>query len=64
MSFGLIKRFKDLRKTPEDGVKKTFSRHVIIGHDLGAILKLVELRKDNPAEHVRLISNKPLSQKS
>jgi len=64
MSFGLIKRFKDLRKTPEDGVKKTFSRHVIIGHDLGAILKLVELRKDNPAKHVRLISNKPLSQKS
>lgn len=64
MSFGLIKRFKDLKKTPEGGVKKTFARHVIIGHDLGAILKLVELRKDYPAEQVRLISNKPLSQKT
>ena len=64
MSFGLIKRFKDMKKIPDGGVKKTFAKHVIIGHDLGAILKLIELRKDNPAEHVRLISNKPLSQKS
>ena len=64
MSFGLIKRFKDLKKTPESGVKKTFSQHVIIGGDLGAILKLVELRKNHSAEQVRLISNKPLSRKN
>ncbi len=64
MSFGLIKRFKDLKKNPEGGVKKTFAKHVIIGHDLGAIIKLIELRKENSAEQVRLISNKPLSQKS
>lgn len=64
MSFGLIKRFKEMKKTPESGVKKTFAQHVIIGHDLGAILKLVELRKEHSAENVRLISNKPLSQKT
>ena len=64
MSFGLIKRFKDLKKTPESGVKKTFSQHVIVGSGVGALLKLVELRKNHSAEQVRLISNKPLSRKN
>lgn len=61
MSFGLLKHFKDLKKNQEHKVQTAHARHVIIGQDLGAILKLVEIRKQYPEEKVRLITNRPLN---
>ncbi len=64
MSFGLLKHFKDLKKNQHETVKTSHAQHVIVGHDLGAVLKLVELKKSSPSESIKLISSRPLNRDS
>lgn len=61
MSFGLLKHFKDLKKNSAEPVKAAHVRHIIIGQDLGAVLKLIELKKNAPEENVKLISSRPIN---
>lgn len=61
MSFGLLKHFKDIKKCESTAISTQHSQHVILGHDLGSVLKLVELRRERPEEKVKLISNRPLN---
>lgn len=63
MSFGLLKHFKDLKKEGNEKINITFTKHLILGHDLGAVLKLLKILKDHPGESVKLVSNRPLSKK-
>lgn len=58
MSFGLLKHFKDLKRSEGAAVNTQHCQHLILGHDLGAVLKLVELRRNHPEEKVKLISNR------
>lgn len=64
MSFGLLKHFKDSKSGAADKVSSKHYRHVIIGQDLGAVLKLVELRKSFPDESVRLITSRPFNRQN
>lgn len=64
MSFGLLKHFKDSKSGTADKVSSKHYRHVIIGQDLGAVLKLVELRKSFPDESVRLITSRPFNRQN
>jgi hypothetical protein len=59
MSFGLLKHFKDSKKGQETLISLTFCENLILGHDLGAILKLVELKKTSSS--LKLITSRPLS---
>lgn len=61
MSFGLLKHFKDLKKEASTTSLVSYIPHAIIGQDLGAILKLVELKKRFPEEKIKLISNRLLN---
>jgi len=62
MSFGLLKHFKDRKTIGETQVAAAkHYKHVILGSDLGAILKLVELKKAFPDESIRLISPRVLT---
>src|SRR5690606_16762216 len=61
MSFGLLKHFKDSKSGAAQNTSSSHFQHVILGQDLGAILKLVELRRKTPGESVRLISGRPLN---
>jgi hypothetical protein len=61
MSFGLLKHFKDTKGGNTHNVTSNHFRHVILGQDLGAILKLVEITKNFPEEGVRLICTRPLN---
>ena len=56
MSFGLLKHFKEKKKTFHTAGETTFVAHVVLGSDLGAILELIELRKNYPAESIKLIT--------
>lgn len=64
MSFGLLKHFKDSKSGTSDKVSSKHYRHIIIGQDLGAVLKLVELRKSFPDESVRLITSRPINRQN
>jgi hypothetical protein len=64
MSFGLLKHFKDLKKSESVASAPVHFEHLILGHDLGAILKLMELRRDYPHESIRLISARPLNRQA
>jgi hypothetical protein len=64
MSFGLLKHFKDLKKTASEVKQIPHTKHVIVGNDLSAVLKLVELRQQHPEESVRLISNRLFNKQS
>jgi len=64
MSFGLLKHFKDTKSGTLDKVSSKHYRHVILGQDLGAVLKLIELRKSAPDESVRLISTRPFNRQN
>jgi hypothetical protein len=64
MSFGLLKHFKDQKKHSAEIKQIPHAKHVIIGHDLSAVLKLLELKKQHPDESVRMISNRPLDKKA
>lgn len=61
MAFGLLKHFKDIRKDNQSVTLTRHTKHVIVGHDLGAVLKLVELRKTNPDETVKIVTDRPLN---
>jgi hypothetical protein len=62
MSFGLLKHFKDRKTSGETQVITTkHFKHVILGSDLGAILKLLELKKNYPEESIRLVSSRVLT---
>lgn len=64
MSFGLLKRFKDTKSGNTQNIPSKHYRHVIIGQDLGAVLKLLELKNKAPEESVRLITSRPLNRQS
>lgn len=64
MSFGLLKRFKDTRSGNTQNVSSKHYRHLIIGQDLGAVLKLLELKRTAPEESVRLITSRPLNRQT
>ncbi len=61
MSFGLLKHFKDTKGGNTQSIPSKHYRHVILGQDLGAVLKLLDLRKNAPDESVRLITSRPLT---
>ncbi len=61
MSFGILKHIKHHKSEMASNVLPKHYEHVILGEDLGAVLKLVELRKAQPGASVRLISNRLLS---
>jgi hypothetical protein len=57
MSFGLLKHFKE-HKNLHNQNEATFTANIILGHDLGSILKLIELRKTHSHESIKLISSR------
>ncbi len=61
MSFGLLKRFKETKTSAFQGKPSAYYQHLILGQDLGAILKLTELLRTHPGESVRLITTRPLT---
>lgn len=61
MSFGLLKHFKDSKSGTAQTTTSNHFRHVILGQDLGAVLKLMEIRRSAPDEAVRLITSRPLN---
>lgn len=61
MTFGLLKHFKDLKKHSHALGQITHMDHVIIGNDLGSVLKLIELKKKFPHESVKLICSRPIT---
>ncbi|MCM2350614.1 MAG: hypothetical protein NDI69_11395 [Bacteriovoracaceae bacterium] len=61
MGFGLLKHFKDNKSANAQNSVSKHYRHVILGQDLGAVLKLMELRRTLPLESVRLISTRPMN---
>lgn len=61
MSFGLLKHFKDRKGDSQAQQTTRHAKHVLVGHDLGAILKLIEIRKTHPEDSVKLISPRPLN---
>lgn len=63
MAFGLLKHFKDQKKGFQEQNEATFVAHVILGSDLGSVLKLLELKKSFPAESIRLITPRLINKK-
>lgn len=61
MSFGLLKHFKDLKNDKEAKKVSKHYKHLILGQDLGAVLKLLDIRKNHPEDSVKLISTRPLN---
>lgn len=61
MGFGLLKQFKDLKNGNESKKVSKHYKHLILGQDLGAVLKLIEIRHKYPDESVRVISSRPLN---
>jgi hypothetical protein len=64
MGFGLLKHFKETRGGAAQGLVSKHYRHVIIGQDLGAVLKLLELKKNFPDEAVRLITTRTFTRQT
>jgi len=64
MSFGLLKHFKDLKKEGHESRQITFATHLILGHDLGAVLRLLEVRRKFPDQSVKLISVRPVTREA
>jgi hypothetical protein len=63
MSFGLLKHFKDQKKRFDGNTDAKFVAHVVLGSDLGSVLKLMDLRKNHPGESVRLITPRIINKK-
>lgn len=61
MSFGLLKHFKDLKNGNESKKVSKHYKHLILGQDLGAVLKLIEIRRNHQDETVRLVSTRPIN---
>jgi hypothetical protein len=64
MSFGLLKHFKESKSTNVHTKSSRHYHHFIIGQDLGAVLKLLELQKSSPHETVRLLTTRPLNRQA
>lgn len=64
MSFGLLKHFKEKKGEETQKQSSKHYQHLILGHDLGAILKLMEIKTQFPQDSVRLISNRPINKQS
>ncbi|HXH74633.1 MAG TPA: hypothetical protein VNJ08_06685 [Bacteriovoracaceae bacterium] len=64
MTFGLLKHFKGYKRGVHGNVTTAHFQHVILGHDLGSILKLMELKRDCPDETVRLVSSRALTRQA
>lgn len=64
MSFGLLKHFKDLKKGDSATVSTAHSKHMILGHDLSAVMKLLEIRREHPEDKVKLISTRLISRQA
>lgn len=63
MSFNL-RAFKDLKKDPKQQHPRRHFRHLILGHDLKAVLHLVELKTKFPDEAVQLITPRLITKKT
>ncbi|MBA2403304.1 MAG: hypothetical protein H0V66_00920, partial [Bdellovibrionales bacterium] len=63
MSFGLLKHFKDHKKGFQAQNAAKFVAHVVLGSDLGSVLKLIELRKSHPSESISLITPRVVNKK-
>lgn len=63
MSFGLLKHFKEKKKNVQAESNLKFVTHVVLGSDLGSILKLIELHKNHPTESIRLITPRLINKK-
>ncbi len=63
MSFGLLKHFKDQKKGFSENNQVSFIGHVILGSDLASVLKLIELRKNQSHESIKLISPRLINKK-
>ena len=63
MSFGLLKQFKDQKKSLHTQNEAKFVAHVVLGSDLGSVLKLIELHKAHPSESIRLITPRIVNKK-
>lgn len=63
MTFGLLKHFKDTKSGNTQTIPTKHFQHVILGQDLGAVLKLLEIRKNHPEASVRLVTSRPLNKK-
>ncbi len=61
MSFGLLKHFKENKKDHFLDKQTIFCRHVIVGQDLAAVLKMLELKREYPGESLKIISTRPLN---
>ena len=64
MSFGLLKHFKDSTGASAQKTISNHYQHVILGQDLGAVLKLLEIKKKAPDQSVRLITTRALNRAS
>lgn len=64
MSFGLLKHFKDTKGGNAQKSTSSHFQHVILGQDLGAVLKLIEVKENAPEEKVRLITSRPLNRQA
>lgn len=63
MSFNL-RAFKDLKKDQKQSSSRRHYRHLILGHDLKAVLLLVELKEKFPDETVHLLTPRSITKKS
>ncbi len=63
MSFGLLKQFKDQKKSFQAHNEAKFVGHVVLGSDLGSVLKLIEVSKNHPGESIRLITSRLINKK-
>lgn len=61
MSFGLLKHLKDNKSHLAQTASTKHFQHVIIGQDLGAVLKLIDLLNSNPNQAIRLITSRPVN---
>lgn len=64
MSFGLLKHFKESKSGNAHVIPTKHFQNVILGQDLGAVLKLVELLRASPEGSVRLITTRPLTKQA
>jgi hypothetical protein len=64
MSFGLLKHFKDLKKGEGISATPIHYHHIVLGHDLGSVLKLMEIKRKHPEDKVRMISTRPLNRQA
>jgi len=58
MSFGLLKHFKKNKDEAQLQTKETHQKYLVLGSDLGGVLKLLDLKREHPTETIKLVSNR------